>query len=197
MEDEMKTVILDGTMTGPLTRACHQAAEIVTARLRSAGQSFTHLKLGTMDIQPCRGCFGCWQETPGRCLIHDDAEQMLAAVAPAELLILITPITWGGCSSELKKGMDRIIPLLLPFFSHQRREVRHSPRYLVVRRLLAVGALPGADPEMEAVFHRLVWRNALNLQARWHEAVVLKERTDFHWLAARLDSRLAAEGEAS
>lgn len=189
----MKTVILDGTMAGPLARTCGLAAEVVTAQLRAAGQPFIHLKLDTMDIGPCRGCFGCWQETPGRCLVRDDAERMLAALAPAELLILITPITWGGCSSELKKGMDRIIPLLLPFYACRRREVHLRGRYRVSRRLLAVGALPAADPEMEAAFHRLIWRNSRNLQVRWHEAVVLKDRSDLHWLEARLNSRLVAE----
>ncbi len=192
-DDSVRAVILDGTTSGPQSDTGRQALTLVQEKLRQAGWTSAPQRLAELDIAPCLGCFGCWLKTPGRCLIRDDAEQVLAAAAVADLWVLITPITWGGYSSALKKGMDRLIPLLLPFFQRVQNEAHHPQRYPQPRRLLAVGVMPAPDAEAEAVFHHLVWRNALNLAARWHEAVVLKKRIDLDWLGVRLDARLIGE----
>ena len=117
-----------------------------------------------MDIQPCRGCFSCWVKTPGRCIIQgDDQEAILRATAASDLVIWLTPITFGGYAPELKKALDRIIPVLLPFFIKIRGETHHPLRYPRQRRLLAIGTQKQEDADSEAVFRRLVRRNALNM----------------------------------
>jgi len=49
------------------------------------------------------GCFGCWNKTPGTCVMKDDSAKIAKAVVNSDLLIFLTPITFGGYSSELKK----------------------------------------------------------------------------------------------
>jgi hypothetical protein len=119
--------------------------------------------LAAMDIQPCRGCFSCWVKTPGRCIIHDDEEQILGATAVSDRVIWLTPVTFGGYAPELKKALDRIIPILMPFFSRVRGETHHPLRYPRPRRLLAIGTLKQEDAESAGVFRHLVGRNALNM----------------------------------
>jgi len=102
-------------------------------------------------------------KTPGRCVIHDDEEAILGATAASDRVIWLTPITFGGYSPELNKALDRIIPILLPFFAKVRGETHHPLRYPRPRRLLAIGTLKQEDADSEGVFRHLVGRNALNM----------------------------------
>ncbi len=129
--------------------------------------------LSDMAIRPCRGCFACWVRTPGRCIIRDDGDRVMADLANAEVVALLTPVTFGGYGYELKKAMDRAIPILLPFMEVRGGEIHHPLRYGVRRRLLAVGVLPGPDPDAERVFRFLAGRNALNMDAAGSSVLVL------------------------
>ena len=131
--------------------------------MKATGWDAKAFALAGMDIQPCRGCFSCWVKTPGRCVIQDDEEAILAATAASDRVIWLTPITFGGYSPELKKALDRIIPILLPFFSKVRGQTHHPLRYPRPRRLLAIGTLKQEDADSEGVFRHLVGRNALNM----------------------------------
>ena len=160
----MQAVFLKGTPPAGRDPLCNRAAAAVTAVLRNRGWETRSFALASLDIRPCRGCFSCWLKTPGRCVIQDDEEPILRAAAGCERFIWLTPITFGGYSPELKKALDRIIPILLPFFTRVRGETHHPLRYPPQqRRLLVVGTGREEDAEGEAVFRRLVGRNALNM----------------------------------
>ena len=88
---------------------------------------------------------------------------ILRAWAEADLIAFLTPVTFGGYSPELKKALDRIMPVLLPFFMKIRGETHHPQRYPRRRRLLAVGTQKQEDAASESVFRELVRRNALNM----------------------------------
>jgi multimeric flavodoxin WrbA len=159
----MKAVFLKGSPPGGRDPLSNRAAAAVVARAKVLGWDMKAFALAGMDIQPCRGCFSCWVKTPGRCVIRDDEEQVLAATAASDRVIWLTPVTFGGYAPELKKALDRIIPILLPFFTRVRGETHHPLRYPRRRRLLAIGTLRQEDAESEGVFRRLVGRNALNM----------------------------------
>jgi multimeric flavodoxin WrbA len=143
-----------------------------------------------MDIKPCRGCFSCWIKTPGRCVIEaDDQEAILRATAASDLIIWLTPITFGGYAPELKKALDRIIPILLPFFTKVHGETHHPLRYPRRRRLLVIGTQKQQDADSENVFRRLVTRNALNMGDS--EATTLVFSGDIS--LADIEKKLAAE----
>lgn len=93
----------------------------------------------------------------------DDQEAVLTATAGSDLIIWLTPITFGGYAPELKKALDRIIPVLLPFFTRVKGETHHPLRYPLRRRLLVIGTQKQADADSENVFRFLVGRNALNM----------------------------------
>ena len=79
--------------------------------------------------------------------------------------MFLTPVTFGGYSSEMKKALDRLIPLILPYFRFVRSDVHHVRRYLRNASLLAVGLMPRPNPDHERIFAQLVERNAINLHA--------------------------------
>ena len=80
----------------------------------------------------------------------------------SDVLVLLTPVTFGGYSSEIKKAMDRSICMVSPFFRRVDGEVHHKLRYRRYPALAAVGVLHEPDEEQERIFGTLVERNALN-----------------------------------
>ena len=112
-------------------------------------------------------------KTPGVCVHRDAGREVAARIARSDLLVYLTPMTFGGYSSELKKALDHVIPILLPDLRLRRRHTAPA-RYDVSHNLLAVGSRPpGADGAAAQTFRRLVLRNALNmLPPRWAAGVV-------------------------
>ena len=159
----MKAVFFKGSPPAGRDLLCNRASAAVMAKMKALDWEVKAFALAGMDIKACRGCFSCWVKTPGRCIIEDDQEAILRATAASDRVIWLTPITFGGYSPELKKALDRIIPIILPFFARVRGETHHPLRYPRQRRLLAIGTQKREDAGEEGVFRRLVGRNALNL----------------------------------
>jgi multimeric flavodoxin WrbA len=99
--------------------------------------------------------------------VHKDAGRDVAArAARADLLVYLTPVTFGGYSSELKKALDHIVPLKLPDLKKTSGDTRHPQRYDHVHDLLVIGCVPQGQGKGRQVgtFRRLVERNCLNLR---------------------------------
>ena len=141
-----------------------------------------------MQIAPCLGCFGCWQRTPGVCVIDDAGREVARLAARCDLLVFFTRITFGGYSSELKKAVDRLIPNISPFFTRVGGEVHHRLRYAGAPRLLAVGLAAGPDEEAEGIFRELVERNAINGRNPAHAAAIVYDGRPPDAIGAALDA---------
>lgn len=64
------------------------------------------------QVAPCRGCFGCWQQMEGHCLIDDDQNGILDLYRTSDLVIWSFPLYCYGMPSHLKAVLDRTIPLV-------------------------------------------------------------------------------------
>ena len=160
-----QALVLDGGLgDGADTRG---AAEIGTDCLERVGWQVTDLALREIDIAPCLGCFGCWIKTPGLCVVDDAGRDVARQMMYSDLVVYLTPLTFGGYSSELKKALDRSIPNLLPFFRLVKGEVHHVKRYARYPGIVGIGVCSDgvADPDEEELFETLVRRNAINLHA--------------------------------
>lgn len=169
----MNVLVLDGGPRDGRGQPCRMIAAAVSEEARARNHAVSAFGLDGLDIKPCRGCFACWLKHPGTCAIRDDQEPVLRAMATADLHVWITPVTFGGYSSALKKSLDRFIPNALPYFVKRHGEVHHPQRYNRRRRLLVLGTLAEEDPEAEAVFHHLAGRNAMNLPSVLTESHVI------------------------
>ncbi len=166
-----KVIILDGSRNDDLEAGI--AGETLHSELKRKGVNFTHWTLRDIEIAPCIGCFTCWTKTPGECVYDDEQRKICADIARSDLIVLITPISFGGYSSELKKGLDRFIPVLLPFFRKYNGETHHPQRSGNGWNLLGIGTLPLRDEEKEGLFRDLVIRNSLNMHSENTSSVVL------------------------
>jgi multimeric flavodoxin WrbA len=161
----MKALVLDGSREGDALTPV--AVLGMASALAGRGADVELLKLRELAIAPCAGCFGCWTRTPGECVIEDGARDVLRSYVGSDVVAYVTPVTFGGYSSQLKKVLDRFIPILDPRFAIVGGEVHHLLRYRRYPKTIGLGTLPAPDPEAERLFANLVARNGLNV----HQAV--------------------------
>jgi multimeric flavodoxin WrbA len=102
-----KALILDGSKRED--REAKMARDAVWAELERMGTLVSCNVLQDITIAPCKGCFKCWTKTPGECIINDAQREIYSDMARSDLIVLVTPVTFGGYSSELKKSLDRFI----------------------------------------------------------------------------------------
>jgi len=169
----VKALVLNGV--GKNVQHLGRIGEIVVRELRSLQWEVHDLVLRDIEIAPCMGCFGCWVQTPGVCLIDDDAREVTRKIIGSDLVVYVTPITFGGYSSDLKKALDRSIGLISPFFTRINGEVHHEKRYNHAPKLLGVGIVHEPDEESERIFKTLIGRNAINMHNPVHAACVVHE----------------------
>ncbi len=133
----MKAVLFDGSKDDDTTIGTIRQA--IVEQLGRAGWDEEAIDVRNKRIAGCTGCFGCWVKTPGICVIDDDGREIAKKAAQADLLVCLTPITFRGYSSELKRALDRSIPVLLPYFTRVNGEIHHSMRYRRRQRLAVFG----------------------------------------------------------
>jgi multimeric flavodoxin WrbA len=173
----MRAILVDGSRADDHTgeRVC----AALTAQLEAQGWEVEHIALLEKKIGNCAGDFFCWVRTPGVCNINDDNRIIAEALVNSDLIVYLTPVTFGGYSSALKRMVDHQIQNVSPFFARIEGETHHHKRYKVNPDLLAVGWMDAPDAQSEAVFRHLVWRNAINYHAKtWVSDVVLASQSD-------------------
>ncbi|RLE33806.1 flavodoxin family protein [Candidatus Acetothermia bacterium] len=167
-----RAVILNGGTSESASQA-DSVCETTAGLLERLGWGSSIFRMRDLDIAPCKGCFHCWIRTPGECIVDDPAREIAREFIRSDLAVFITPIVFGGYSHELKKGIDRLIPVLLPYFTFVGNEVHHVRRYRGYPNLLGIGILPARDPEEEAIFSQLLLRNSINMYALGVEACII------------------------
>ncbi|SDY80131.1 NADPH-dependent FMN reductase [Proteiniborus ethanoligenes] len=156
----MKALILNGELKeGNSIGIINKLTEEI---LVEKGYEVKSVLLREKQVGECIGCFGCWVKTPGICIIDDYGRSLTEAIINMDTVIYLTPVVYGGYSSELKKAVDRIIPLILPFFKKIEGEIHHKERYKNYPKIVVLGVMPEEDSEMEEIFNSLIRRNSLN-----------------------------------
>ena len=115
----MKILVLNGS---PKTKS--DTFRLTEAFLRGMNKDHRHevhvVRVINKQIAPCRGCFGCWAQKDGHCVIPDDQNEILDLYRSADVILWSFPLYCYGMPSHLKAVLDRTIPLI------QRRMVQQS-----------------------------------------------------------------------
>jgi multimeric flavodoxin WrbA len=173
----MKAIVLNGARTQDITGQHVYAA--LTTELESRGWQVEHVCLREKKIGNCAGDFFCWIRNPGICNVDDDNRTIAQSMMNSDLMIYLTPITFGGYSSVLKKMVDHQLPNVSPFFAQVYGETHHQRRYGQYPDFLAIGWMEGHDLQTEQIFQHLTHRNAINFYAKRSAAcVVTGSQTD-------------------
>jgi len=131
------------------------------------------LSLRDMDIRPCSSCGRCASKNPGQCTLKDDMEKIYRQWVNSQLVILCTPISFGGYHSRMKMALDRAMPLNTAFFTIRRGELHHENRYHPTPSLMTIGIQKERNSRENEAFHCLTQRNAINMNIDKCTSVVL------------------------
>jgi multimeric flavodoxin WrbA len=97
---------------------------------QEAGIEVEQIFLARKKIQPCTACNACWLKTPGRCIQHDDMEELLPKVIASDIIGFATPLYVDNVTGVMKNFMDRLIPLGDPHWEKDEHgECRHVKRH--------------------------------------------------------------------
>jgi len=186
----MKALVLNGM------KKSHPINEDLKKILEKRGWDVINIILRKKMIAPCQGCFDCWIKTPGICKIDDFGREVTKMTINSNLVIHLTPISFGGYSSELKKAIDRSIPVLLPFFKYIDGEIHHKFRYEIRPSIIVIGVSKQPNQDQGRIFKELVRRNSLNMGAPLHKSLILSEKyhvrliNEFNSLVEEVESLL-------
>ena len=160
----MKTLILNGFRSGDAAR--ERIESTLQTQLQAHGWESESVLLCDQKIGNCAGDFFCWVRQPGMCNTDDDNRVIAAKIIQSDLVVYLTPVTFGGYSSELKRIVDHQIQNISPFFTSVNGEIHHQKRYEKYPSVLTVGWMNQSDAQAEAVFRYLAHRNAINMYAK-------------------------------
>lgn len=96
--------------------------------IKEAGAEVESFYTKKLQIHPCQGDFACWFNTPGACYQRDDMELLLPLFSQTEIWVLAMPVYADGMPGAMKTLIDRLLPLLQPFFELRDGHCRHPLR---------------------------------------------------------------------
>ena len=164
----MRSVILDGSReTGTGLDLVH---DVLVEILEGDGWQVDTFLMRGMDLTNCHGCSGCSAQNPAACNAGGDAyEETAALVLESDLLVFLTPVTFGGYTLEFKHALARLIPHVLgaaPDMDGPYLDARYPA-------LLGIGTLQDPVEDSIRFFESLVARHAVLLLSSAHAAGVI------------------------
>ncbi len=184
----MNAIILNGAAA--CGDSVDKLANPVQQALADCGIRAERIDLYDKAIAWCTGCFDCWTWQQPQCSTPDDGQAIAQRITRSDLLVLLTRITFGGYSSQLKKAIDRLLPDLAGRLGP--RNASETGEYCVLPALLGIGVLQVNDPEAASLFMSLVRRNATSYHSWQAGSIVVGPGIRPETLADRIHGALSS-----
>ena len=118
----MKILLINGSPKGKRSNSLKLAYSFIEGFKNECADdeesiSIDELHVASMEIAACKGCFACWQKTPGVCCIKDDMQTVIGKLIEADLILWSFPLYYFNVPGILKNLIDRQLPMSLPFMS--------------------------------------------------------------------------------
>jgi multimeric flavodoxin WrbA len=142
---------------------------IVEEFLRGAiieGAETENIFLARKKIRHCVGCFDCWTKTPGKCIIKDDMNELIEKFINSDIVVFATPLYVDNVSGIMKNFMDRMIPIVEPYFNKDENgECRHKKRYEKYPKIVVISNCGFPEQSHFQVLKLLFRRIARNIHS--------------------------------
>ena len=125
----MKILIINGSPKGIRSNTFMLATAFAEGIREKAEAEIEALHVSNLDIKSCLGCFGCWNKTPGKCVIEDAMGSVLDKILAADLVIWSFGLYYFNVPGKMKNLIDRQLPLSLPFMAKDSESGGHPARY--------------------------------------------------------------------
>ena len=201
----MKILLINGSPKGAKSNSLRLAHSFLDGirdheSERERAVEVEELHLNALRIAPCKGCFACWKQTPGRCCMKDDMQTVIEGLLSANLVIWSFPLYYYSVPGLLKNLIDRQLPMSLPFMCESRDgngSGGHPSRYdrsMVKHVLISTCGFYSAEGNYDSVTrmfdHVLGQGKYTSIFCGQGELFCVKE------LSARTDAYLAAVRQA-
>lgn len=127
----MKVLVINGSPKGERSNT-YQLTKAFLAGMGEIGDEIEtrEISVNRLKIDPCLGCFSCWNKTPGRCCMTDDMGGVIEAMLWADVTVWSFPLYYFSVPGPLKNLIDRQLPMALPFMDENGGEGgSHPARY--------------------------------------------------------------------
>lgn len=125
----MKIMVINGSPKGESSNTMKLTRAFLEGLTLQNENSVETIHLNRVDIGHCLGCFNCWTNTPGECVIKDDMPKLFENYITADLIIWSFPLYTYGMPSKVKAFLDRLLPYTLPLITLINGRATHPPRY--------------------------------------------------------------------
>lgn len=122
----MNVLVINGSPRGEDSNSM----QLTRAFLDGAGWNNPEfIEVSKAGVRACKGCFSCWNKTPGRCVISDGMSEILPKLVAADIVVWSFPLYYFGLPGDLKNLIDRQLPTALPFMAAESESGGHPSRY--------------------------------------------------------------------
>lgn len=196
----MKILLINGSPKGKRSNSLKLAYSFIEGFKNGCTDdeesiSIDELHVASMNIAACKGCFACWQKTPGICCIKDDMQKVIGKLIDADLILWSFPLYYFNVPGILKNLIDRQLPMSLPFMSskengygsgsHDSRYDMESKRHVLISTCGFYYAVGNYDSVLRMFDHFLGKGNYTTIFCGQGELFRVKE------LSARTDEYLS------
>ena len=196
----MKILLINGSPKGKRSNSLKLAYSFIEGFKNGCTDdeesiSIDELHVASMNIAACKGCFACWQKTPGICCIKDDMQKVIGKLIDADLILWSFPLYYFNVPGILKNLIDRQLPMSLPFMSskengygsgsHDFRYDMESKRHVLISTCGFYSAVGNYDSVLRMFDHFLGKGNYTTIFCGQGELFRVKE------LSARTDEYLS------
>lgn len=196
----MKILLINGSPKGKRSNSLKLAYSFIEGFKNGCTNdeeslSIDELHVTSMNIAACKGCFACWQKTPGICCIKDDMQTVIEKLIDADLILWSFPLYYFNVPAILKNLIDRQLPMSLPFMSskqdgygsgiHDSRYDMEGKRHVLISTCGFYSAVGNYDSVLRMFDHFLGKGNYTTIFCGQGELFRVKE------LSARTDEYLS------
>lgn len=124
------------------------------------GIAAEYVSLTGAEVEPCLNCAGCTYITHGKCVTRDDADWILPKLINSEVMLFVTPITWGSYSFRMKRLFDKCALIGDRYYYVKDKELVKRMQGKI-KDLYVLGVKDNCSPKEASVFKSLVAENIL------------------------------------
>jgi len=125
----MNVFVINGSPKGERSNTYRLTTAFLEGMARQKELTVESVIAKQLRIEPCLGCFACWNKTPGHCCRADDMADVIEKMLWADVIIWSFPLYYFSVPGPLKNLMDRQLPMAMPFMTADSETGGHPSRY--------------------------------------------------------------------